>query len=166
MNLKELVKKWFEKWEEGDFHELPISKNFKHTSPFGTINGKKEYLDVVEANKDKFLGYRFEIHDEIYDEDAAKIMGITHRKQVMVMIHSGSRGLGHQVCSEYIKTMTHAMRKYNIDVPDRELCSAPTTSPEGQSYLGAMSAAANYAFANRQVIMHKVRECFSEIFKK
>ena len=69
MNLKELVKKWFEKWEEGDFHELPISKNFKHTSPFGTINGKKEYLDVVEANKDKFLGYRFKIHDEIYDGD-------------------------------------------------------------------------------------------------
>lgn len=71
MNLKKLVKKWFEKWKEGDFHDLPISENFKHTSPFGTINGKKEYIALVEANKDKFLGYRFEIHDEIYDMDKA-----------------------------------------------------------------------------------------------
>jgi hypothetical protein len=69
MNLKELVKNWFEKWEAGDFHDLPISENFKHTSPFGIITGKKEYLDLVEANKDKFLGYRFEIHDEIYNGD-------------------------------------------------------------------------------------------------
>jgi len=68
MNLKALVKEWFEKWEAGDFQDLPIAENFKHTSPFGTINGKKEYIDLVEANKDKFLGYRFEIHDEIYDE--------------------------------------------------------------------------------------------------
>jgi tRNA-splicing ligase RtcB len=79
------------------------------------------------------------------------------------MIHSGSRGLGHQVCSEYIKKMTVAMRKYNIDVPDRELCSAPTTTPEGQAYLGAMSAAANYAFANRQAMMHWTREAFSKV---
>lgn len=71
MNLKELIKNWFEKWEEGNFHELPISENFKHTSPFGTINGKKEYINLVEANKEKFLGYRFEIHDEIYDKDKA-----------------------------------------------------------------------------------------------
>ena len=69
--IKELVNKWFEKWEEGDFLDLPISENFKHTSPFGTINGKKQYISLVEANKDKFLGYRFEIHDEIYDIDKA-----------------------------------------------------------------------------------------------
>jgi RNA-splicing ligase RtcB len=73
------------------------------------------------------------------------------------------RGLGHQVCSEYIKIMTQAMRKYNIEVPDRELCSAPTTTPEGQAYLGAMSAAANYAFANRQVMMHWTRETFAKV---
>ena len=79
------------------------------------------------------------------------------------MIHSGSRGLGHQVCGDYIKTMTQAMRKYNIQVPDRELCSAPTTSPEGQAYLGAMSAAANYAWANRQAMMHWTRETFSKV---
>ncbi len=71
MELKSLVKNWFDKWKEGDFYNLPISENFKHTSPFGTINGKKEYINLVEANKDKFLGYRFEIHDEIYDKEKA-----------------------------------------------------------------------------------------------
>lgn len=71
MELKRLVKKWFEKWEEGDFRHLPISDNFKHTSPFGTIDGKEQYLSLVEANKDKFLGHRFKIHDELYDEDKA-----------------------------------------------------------------------------------------------
>jgi hypothetical protein len=71
MNLKELLRKWFDKWEEGDFYNLPITGNFKHTSPFGTINGKEEYIKLVEANKDQFLGYRFEIHDEIYDKEKA-----------------------------------------------------------------------------------------------
>lgn len=69
MKLRALVKEWFDKWREGDFHALPISENFKHTSPFGTINGKKDYISLVEENKDKFLGYRFDIHDEIYDND-------------------------------------------------------------------------------------------------
>ena len=71
MSIKELVKKWFQKWEAGDFLDLPITENFKHTSPFGTINGKREYIKLVAANKDKFLGHRFEIHDEIYDKDRA-----------------------------------------------------------------------------------------------
>ncbi len=71
MELKKLVKLWFEKWEAGDFHRLPISESFKHTSPFGTIDGKREYIRLVEANKDKFLGYRFRIHDEIYDNAKA-----------------------------------------------------------------------------------------------
>ena len=68
---RDLVTDWFNKWEEGDFLNLPVSEHFKHTSPFGTINGKKEYIALVEANKDKFLGYRFEIHDGIYDKDKA-----------------------------------------------------------------------------------------------
>lgn len=71
MDIKELVTLWFNKWEDGDFLDLPISENFKHTSPFGTINGKKEYINMVEENKDKFLGYRFEIHDEIYNNKKA-----------------------------------------------------------------------------------------------
>jgi len=117
----------------------------------GTLGSGNHFLEI-------------QLVDDIYDEAAAKAMGIARKGQVTVMIHSGSRGLGHQVCGDYIKTMTHAMRKYNIDVPDRELCSAPTTSDEGQAYLGAMSAAANYAWANRQSMMHWTREAFSKIF--
>ncbi len=117
----------------------------------GTLGSGNHFLEI-------------QVVDEIYDEHSAKAMGIDHVGQVTVMIHSGSRGLGHQVCSDYIKAMTQAMRKYNIEVPDRELCSAPTTSPEGQAYLGAMSAAANFAWANRQAMMHWTREVFGKVF--
>jgi len=71
MELKRLVKEWFDKWEAGDFLHLPIAENFTHTSPFGTIDGKKKYISLVETNKDKFLGYCFEIHDEIHAKDKA-----------------------------------------------------------------------------------------------
>lgn len=71
MDLEILVKEWFNKWEEGDFHNLPVTENFTHTSPFGIIKGKKEYISLVESNKDKFLGYYFEIQDEIYEKDRA-----------------------------------------------------------------------------------------------
>jgi len=71
MDSKSLVKKWFNKWLEGDFHNLPVSENFEHTSPFGTISGKEKYINLVESNKDKFLGYHFDILDEIYDENKA-----------------------------------------------------------------------------------------------
>jgi tRNA-splicing ligase RtcB len=78
--------------------------------------------------------------------------------QVTIMIHSGSRGLGHQVCEDHLKVMIAAARKYGIDLPDRQLCCAPVASAEGRAYLGAMAAAANFAFANRQVMSHWVRE--------
>ncbi len=71
MNIEFLVKDWFDKWEKGDFHRLPISENFRHTSPFGTIDGKIKYLNLVEENKDKFLGYQFILHDAIYENDKA-----------------------------------------------------------------------------------------------
>ena len=71
MQLQELVHMWFSKWEEGDFLNLPISDHFTHASPYGTINGKKQYIELVEANKDKFLGHRFEIHNAIYNVDVA-----------------------------------------------------------------------------------------------
>lgn len=71
MDIKTLVKEWFDKWKAGDFYNLPIAEKFKHTSPFGTINGKEEYMKLVEANKDKFLGYHFKIHDAIYNENKA-----------------------------------------------------------------------------------------------
>lgn len=71
MKSEKLVKIWFDKWDQGDFLNLPISENFKHSSPFGTIDGKKAYLDLVRENEDKFLGYIFEIHDGIYEKDRA-----------------------------------------------------------------------------------------------
>jgi tRNA-splicing ligase RtcB len=94
---------------------------------------------------------------EIYDAATAEAFGL-FPEQVTIMIHSGSRGLGHQVCEDHLKIMLAAARTYGIDLPDRQLCCAPATSPEGRAYLGAMAAAANFAFANRQVMSHWVRE--------
>jgi tRNA-splicing ligase RtcB len=97
---------------------------------------------------------------EIYDDKVAQAFGL-FRDQVTVMIHSGSRGLGHQVCDDHLRTMIRAAAKYGIELPDRQLCCAPIRSPEGKAYLSAMAAAANFAFANRQVMSHWVRESFA-----
>ena len=98
--------------------------------------------------------------DEVFDPAAAAALGL-RREQVTITLHSGSRGLGHQVCSDHLKVMLRAAEKYGIELPDRQLCCAPLGSPEGKRYLGAMAAAANYAFANRQVMNHWVRESFA-----
>ncbi len=100
--------------------------------------------------------------DEIFDETAANSLGL-FKGQVTVMIHTGSRGFGHQVCTDFLKVMQKAARKYNIELPDRELVCAPFHSPEAKDYLSAMKAAANYAWANRQYIMHQVRESFTRV---
>ena len=98
---------------------------------------------------------------EIYDERVASAFGL-RLGQVTVMIHSGSRGLGHQVCEDHLRVMVRAAEKYGIELPDRQLCCAPIRSPEAQAYLGAMGAAANFAFANRQVMSHWIREALAE----
>ena len=98
---------------------------------------------------------------EIYDEATAAAFGL-RRDQVTVMIHSGSRGLGHQVCDDHLRIMLDATRRYGIEIPDRQLCCAPIASPEGRAYVGAMAAAANFAFANRQVMSHWVRESVAD----
>jgi tRNA-splicing ligase RtcB (3'-phosphate/5'-hydroxy nucleic acid ligase) len=98
---------------------------------------------------------------EIYDERIAQAFGLA-RDQITVMIHSGSRGLGHQVCQDHLRVMGEASRKYGIALPDRQLACAPVHSPEGRNYLGAMAAAANFAFANRQVMSHWVRESVAD----
>ncbi len=101
--------------------------------------------------------------DEIYDEKAANSLGL-FKNQVTVMIHTGSRGFGHQVCTDYLETMQKAVQKYKIELPDRELACAPFDSPEARDYMAAMGAAANYAWANRQCIMHRVKESFMRVF--
>ncbi|MDL2246652.1 RtcB family protein [Methanobrevibacter sp. OttesenSCG-928-K11] len=102
---------------------------------------------------------------DIYDEEIAKVFGIKEG-MITIMIHTGSRGCGHQVCSDYLRKMDRAYKKYKIDIPDRQLACAPYDSDEAQDYLKAMYAAANYAWANRQMITHWVRESFENVLSK
>ena len=102
--------------------------------------------------------------DEVYDENAARVLGL-FKDQVTIIVHTGSRGLGHQVCDDYIKILMKSTQKYGIELPDRQLCCAPVRSKEGKQYLAAMAGAANYAFANRQIIFHWVRETFEQVFQ-
>jgi tRNA-splicing ligase RtcB (3'-phosphate/5'-hydroxy nucleic acid ligase) len=99
--------------------------------------------------------------DEIFDEAAARALGL-HPGRVCVMIHCGSRGLGHQICSDHVRTMLEAMPRYGITVPDKQLACAPVRSPEGRAYLGAMAAAANYGRANRQLLSEAARDAFAD----
>jgi len=119
----------------------------------GTLGSGNHFLEV-------------EAVDEIYEPDIARRMGIDAVGQVLVLIHTGSRGLGHQVCDDYVKALRQAMKKYGIELPDQELACAPVDSPEGRDYLAAMACAANYAWANRQCIAHWTRECFATVFGK
>ncbi|MCL0037461.1 RtcB family protein [Thermodesulfovibrionales bacterium] len=100
--------------------------------------------------------------DQIYDEGVANALGL-FKDQMTVMIHTGSRGFGHQVCTDFIEIMGKASRKYGIHLPDKELACAPFSSPEGKDYFAAMQAAANYAWANRQCIMHWTKEVFMSV---
>ena len=99
--------------------------------------------------------------EETYDEKLAQRLGL-FPGQITVSVHTGSRGFGYQVCDDYIRTMIQASQKYGIDLPDRQLCCAPVNSPEGQKYFAAMVCAVNYAFANRQVISHWIKEAFMQ----
>lgn len=119
----------------------------------GTLGSGNHFLEV-------------EVVDEIYDRDIARAMGIEEVGQVLLLIHTGSRGLGHQVCDDYVRTMGGAVQKYGISLPDRQLACAPVKSPEGQAYFAAMACAANYAWANRQCITHWAREAFASVFGK
>ncbi len=101
--------------------------------------------------------------DEVFDENLANSMGL-FQDQITVMIHTGSRGFGHQVCTDFLDVMQRAAKKYQFDLPDRELACAPVNSPESRDYLASMKAAANYAWANRQLIMHWVQETFMKTF--
>ena len=130
---------------------LSVSKRAKQrgVSQVGTLGAGNHFIEV-------------DVVDAVYDQEAADVMGLSPGL-VMVQIHSGSRGLGHQVASDYVKEFQRAVQKYNIRLPDRELVCAPLNSPEGQSYFGAMCAAANYAFANRQLLAHWVRQSFEQV---
>lgn len=116
----------------------------------GTLGSGNHFLEVLYV-------------EAVHDEPAAAAMGLAG-EQVVVLIHSGSRGLGHQVCTDYVALMNEVMPRYGIVLPDRQLACVPIQSEEGQAYLGAMKAAANFAWANRQAILHFVRAAFRRIF--
>lgn len=116
----------------------------------GTLGSGNHFLEVQAV-------------DEITDPRTAEIYGVSEG-QICIMIHCGSRGLGHQVCTDHLKVLEEATRKYGIDLPDRQLACAPLHSPEGEAYFGAMAASANYAWTNRQIITHQVRELMAKTF--
>jgi tRNA-splicing ligase RtcB len=119
----------------------------------GTLGSGNHFLEI-------------QVVKEIFDSHIASIMGITEIGQILVLIHTGSRGFGHQVCTDHLRVMEQAVSKYGIKLPDRQLACAPIESAEGKDYLAAMACAANYAWANRQCIAHWVRESFSKVFGK
>jgi len=119
----------------------------------GTLGSGNHFLEI-------------QVVKEIFEPKIASIMGINEIGQVLVLIHTGSRGFGHQVCTDHLRVMEEAASKYGIKLPDRQLACAPIESKEGRDYLAAMACAANYAWCNRQCIVHWVRESFSKIFNK
>ncbi len=130
-----------------------VLRGFKQV---GTLGSGNHYLEIQVA-KPEF----------IYDEKLAKTFGISIPNQVVIMFHCGSRGFGHQVATDYLQIFLKVMeKKYGIKILDRELACAPFNSHEGQEYFAAMKCAINMSFANRQVILHRIREVFSDIFRK
>ena len=136
--------------ESADASKVSQKAKQRGAPQLGTLGGGNHFLEIQRVEK-------------IFDEEAAKAFGLTGEGQVTVSIHSGSRGCGHQIASDYIQTMEGATRRYGIQVPDRQLACAPVNSEEGQDCYAAMSAAANFAWANRQLILHWLRESFEEV---
>jgi tRNA-splicing ligase RtcB (3'-phosphate/5'-hydroxy nucleic acid ligase) len=116
----------------------------------GTMGAGNHFVEVDRVEK-------------IFDEDAAQAYGL-FKEQIVILIHTGSRGLGHQVATDYIKLMLGVMSRYNIQLPDRELACVPFSSSEGKNYFSAMASAANFAFANRQLITQEVRNAYKKVF--
>jgi tRNA-splicing ligase RtcB len=119
----------------------------------GTLGSGNHFLEV-------------QVIEEVFDREAADAMGVTGPGQVLVFIHCGSRGLGHQTCQDYLDVMEESTKEHAIELPDKQLACAPIKSKEGQDYLQAMTAAANFAFCNRQLIAHWVRQAFQRVFEK
>ena len=118
-------------------------------SQLGTLGAGNHFIEV-------------DVVDQVFDAEAAATLGLVEGR-LAVQIHCGSRGFGHQVCTDYVQEFQGAVKRYGIHLPDRELVCAPFDSPEGQRYLGAMKAAANFAFCNRQLLAHHIRRSFEEV---
>jgi tRNA-splicing ligase RtcB len=130
--------------------EKAISRGIKQ---LGTLGSGNHYLEIQLVTT-----------ENIFDEKIAKVFGIKEKDQIVIMVHCGSRGFGHQVATDYLRVFDKAIKKYDMTVRDRGLACAPFKSPEGSDYYKAMLCAANSAFANRQIITHRIRESFSKVF--
>ncbi len=137
---------------DADFSKVSKEAKSRGLEQLGTLGAGNHFLEVQKV-------------DRIFDERIAKEFGLS-RNQVVVMVHCGSRGFGHQICSDYLRILTEYQAKNNIQLIDRELSYAKIGSREADNYLGAMNSAVNYAFANRQMIMHNIRRSFEETFGK
>ena len=136
--------------EEADPDQASQRAKQRGKGQVGTLGAGNHFLEV-------------DVVEEVFDPEAAAVMGL-QEGCLAVQIHCGSRGFGHQICTDYVQDFQWAVINYGIKLPDRELVCAPFESPEGQAYLGAMKAAANYAFANRQVLAYQARRSFQEVF--
>lgn len=139
----------FGKLEGADPEKVSERAKQRGRPQLGTLGAGNHFIEV-------------DVVDEIFDSEAARIMGL-QEGYLAVQIHCGSRGFGHQICSDYVRELQGTIQRFDIKLPDRELVCAPLDSKEGQSYLGAMRAAANYAFANRQVLTFYARNAFEEV---
>jgi tRNA-splicing ligase RtcB (3'-phosphate/5'-hydroxy nucleic acid ligase) len=138
--------------EDADITQVSTKAMQRGAPQIGSLGAGNHFLEIQKV-------------DTIYDEAVAKIYGITEPGQICVMIHTGSRGFGHQVCSDHLKVLEQAVKKYHIWLPDRQLACAPIHSSEGTNYLKAMACAANFAWCNRQMIVHWVRESFERVLQ-
>ncbi len=128
------------------------SRAFQRGLPqLGTLGSGNHYLEIQKVA-------------QIFDPQKAKQLGIFQKDQITIMIHCGSRGFGHQIASDYLYQFGSVMKKYQINLPDRQLACAPINSPEGKAYFAAMACAVNFAFCNRQLLTHKVRQVFGQVF--
>jgi len=139
--------------EAADPSKVSSSAKSRGAPQLGSLGSGNHFIEIERA-------------DRIFDERTAQRLGIQKEGQILVLIHTGSRGYGHQICSDYLKVMERATGKYHIDLPDRELAACPSKSPEAEDYLPAMSAACNFAWVNRQMITHWTRQAFEKVFAK
>jgi tRNA-splicing ligase RtcB len=137
--------------QAADPAEVSARAKERGKSQVGSLGAGNHFLEIQKVS-------------EVYDAEAARAMGIREKDQIVVMVHTGSRGCGHQICTDHLRTMEYAVRKYNISLPDRQLACAPGNTKEAESYFAAMACAANFAWANRQMIVHWVRESFEAVF--
>lgn len=139
------------KLEGADPNEVSDSAFSRGAGQVGTLGAGNHFLE-------------FQVAEEVFEPKTAHAFGLTVERELCVMIHTGSRGFGHQICDDYLQVMEACVAKYRIELPDRQLACAPTPSEEAQRYLKAMACGANFAWTNRSVITSRVRQAFSEIF--